>query len=183
MLQADKITRFTDKVPTTVTGLAKNMLLTRDSRIYKEHKRAVQLTDFLGRYVMIEHAVEVKGQDFDTVLHESIDAFVLFDENMHPLLEAINSMGFTAFLSYWLRVTRPVRRYITRSPVTVATAAGTQAITDIDTLAMMNASGFGGKFLPNIWYMDDLADAATNVYGVENAMTVVGVVEDIISGD
>ena len=183
MLQTDKLQKTASFVPTKVTGLAKNMLLTRDSEIYKYHRQAVQLTDFLGRYVMISHAVEVKGMDFDTVLHEAIDAFVLFDENMHPAFEAINSMGFTAFLSYWLRITRPVRRYITRSPVTVGTAAGVQAITDVDTLAMMNGSIFGGKFLPNMWYMDDLADAATNIYGVENAITIVRMIKNLISGD
>ena len=183
MLQSDQLKKAADFVPTKVTDLAKTMLLTRDSEIYKYHRKTVQLTDFLGRYAMISHAVEVKGMDFDTVLHEAIDAFVLFDENMHPAFEAINSMGFTAFLSYWLRVTRPVRRYITRSPVTVATAAGTQAITDVDTLAMMNGSIFGGKFLPNVWYMDDLADAATNIYGVENAITLGGIAEKLIPGD
>lgn len=183
MLQTDQLQKTASYVPTSVTGLAKNMLLTRDSEIYKYHRQAVQLTDFLGRYVMISHAVEVKGIDFDTVLHEAIDAFVLFDENMHPAFEAINSMGFTAFLSYWLRITRPVRRYITRSPVTVGTAAGVQAITDVDTLAMMNGSIFGGKFLPNMWYMDDLADAATNIYGVENAITIARIAEKLIPGD
>ena len=183
MLQADKVTKYSKHMPTTVGTIAKNMVLTRDSEIYKTHKKAVQLTDFLGRYALISYNTEVLGQDFDTVFHEAVDAFVLFDENMHPVFELINSMGFTAFLSYWLRVSRPVRRYMQRSPFTVATSVATEAITGIDTTAMLGGSILGGKFLPNNFYMDDLADAATTLYGPANIGTVIEEVSSLIPGD
>ena len=183
MLQADKVTKYSKHMPTTVGTIAKNMVLTRDSEIYKTHKKAVQLTDFLGRYALISYNTEVLGQDFDTVFHEAVDAFVLFDENMHPVFELINSMGFTAFLSYWLRVSRPVRRYMQRSPFTVATSVATEAITGIDTTAMLGGSILGGKFLPNNFYMDDLEDAATTLYGPANVSTVIEEVSSLIPGD
>ena len=92
-------------------------------------------------------------------------------------------MGFTAFLSYWLRVTRPVRRYIQRSPFSVATAVGTESITGIDTTAMWGGSIPGGKLLPNNFYMDDLADAATTIYGPVNLATAATDLPGLILGD
>ena len=183
MLQADRVTKYSKNMPTTVGTVAKNMVLTRDSEIYKMHKKTVQLTDFLSRYALISYRTEVKGEDFDSVFHDAVDAFVLFDENMHPVFELINSMGFTAFLSYWLRVTRPVRRYIQRSPFSVATAVGTESITGIDTTAMWGGSIPGGKLLPNNFYMDDLADAATTIYGPVNLATAATDLPGLILGD
>ena len=177
MLQTESIVSITDKMPTTLTEFAKNLVLARSSYIYRKHKQSVQLTDFLGRYVMIQHAVEVEGRPFDEVLHESIDAFVLFDENMHPWLEAINSMGFTAFLSYFLRNTRAARQSIQKSPVSVMTAGGIQATLDIDAMAHINSSIFLGKMLPNSLYQDELLDAATTIHGIENFTDVLGLLD------
>ena len=175
LLQADGILKYTDKIPSSVSGLARNMLLTKASTTYKLQKETVQLTDFLSRFVMISYAVDVQGQDFDTALHEAIDAFVLFDENMHPLFEAINSMGFTMFLSFALRVLRPARRYLVKAPATVAAAAGTQYITDIDALNIMNSTAFTGNF-PNLFVQDDLLEEIFTIPLPRN-------ISDILSGD
>ncbi len=173
MLQGERIAKFADKVPTVVTDIAKTMVLARSTYLYRKHKEIVQLTDLLGRYVMINHAMEVKGQSFDKALQDSIDAFVLFDENMHPWLETINSLGFTAFLSYKLRNTRSAAQMIQRSPVSVMTAAGLQYTTDLHTLANIDGSIFTGDLLPHMFQQDELIDSATTIHGLENIMDLL----------
>jgi len=172
VLQAERITKYSDKVPELVTDIAKNIVLAKSSFVYRKHKEVVQLTDFLSRYAMISHAVDVKGQSFDVALQESIDAFVLFDENMHPWLETINSLGFTAFLSYKLRNTRSAASMIQKSPTMVMTAAGLQSVTGLDTLANINGSVFVGDLLPHLFQQDELFDSATTIHGLENALDI-----------
>ena len=98
------------------------------------------MTDFLARYVMIEHATKVKGQGFKEAVHESLDAFVVFDEAMVPALEALEAVGATSFLSYYLRNARASRKLAAQSPTGVALAAAAQHTTGIPVLGNVNSS-------------------------------------------
>lgn len=171
VMQQDKVTQYTDKIPSQLTSIAKNIVLHRDSEVYRTHKKIVQITDFLGRYVMISHAVDVKGQSFEDALHDAIDQFVLFDENMHPILEVLNSMGFSPFLTYKLRNIRSVRNMLQRSPTGIGVAAGMQYGLDVETLA--NASGpLTGNLMPTLLGQGDLLDSASTIAGPSNVEDV-----------
>ena len=130
-------------------------------------RHLVQMTDFLGRYVMIEHATKVKGRNFKEAMHEALDAFVLFDEALVPALEAVDAVGATSFLSYFLRNQRASKQLVQASPTSVALSAGVQYTTGIPTLGNVNASWLAGDVSPNMLQFDDLFDEANNATGFE----------------
>ena len=163
LLKLDKYAEYVDKVPTKVGDIASTLFMTKSSKPYQLARHTVQLTDFLGRYVMMEHAVNVKGQDFKTAMHDALNAFVLFDEALVPALEAVDAVGATSFISYYLRNARASKQLVQSSPTSVGLSAITQHATGISTLGNVNSSWIGGKFTPNTLQLDDLFDEANNV--------------------
>jgi len=166
-LESFKFKNYTDRVPKQVGTVASWLFWTKNSKPYQMSRHVVQMTDFLGRYVMVEHATKVKGQDFKTALHEAINAFVLFDEALVPALEAVDAIGATSFLSYFLRNQRASKKLAEASPTSVGISAAVQYTTGIPTLGNVNASWLTGDISPNTLQFDDLFDEANNATGVE----------------
>lgn len=158
-----KYQKFGKLIPEELQTVASWSFWTKGSAPYQASRQFVQMTDFIGRYVMIEHAVNVKGQAFKPAMHDALNAFVLFDESLIAVLEALDAIGLTAFLSYYLRNTRSARQMIQNSPSSVAMSAAVQHITGIPTLGNINSSWLGGNFAPNMWQTPNLFDEANNV--------------------
>ncbi len=169
MLKFSKRTEFVDKIPTKVstaaTKVATTLFFTKSSEGYQFAHQVVQLTDFLARYVMIEHLTLVKGMQFKPAMHIALDSFVLFDENLTPIAEAIEAIGGTSFLSYFLRNQRSSRQLVQSSPTGVGLSAATQYLTGVETLGNLNSAWVTGDISPNYLQFDDLADEATSVTG------------------
>jgi len=161
-------------IPQELQTVASWAFWTKGSAPYQASRRVVQMTDFIGRYVMIEHAVNIKGQAFKPAMHDSLNAFVLFDESLIAVLEALDAIGLTAFLSYYLRNTRSAKQMIQNSPSSVAMSAAVQHITGIPTLGNINSSWLGGNFTPNMWQTPNLFDEANNVTTFEAADDLKG---------
>jgi hypothetical protein len=178
VLKLDKFRKYTDKVPDKVGTVASTLFMTKSSKPYQLARQTVQMTDFLGRYVMMEHAQHVKGQSFKEAMHEALNAFVLFDEALVPALEAIDAVGATSFISYYLRNARASRQLAQTSPTSVALSAIGQHATGLSTLGNINSSWIGGKFSPNTLQFDDLFDEANNITLVD---LVSEAVRDIIN--
>jgi hypothetical protein len=155
--------KYLDKVPSELGDLAAFVFMTKGSKPYQVARHVVQMTDFLARYVMIEHGTKVKGRPFNDVMHESLDGFVVFDEALVPALEALEAVGATSFLSYYLRNARSSRKLAASSPTGVALAAAVQHTTGISALGNVNSSWLAGRFSPNMLQTDDLFDEANNV--------------------
>jgi hypothetical protein len=155
--------KYIDRVPPVLGDIASFLFMTKNSKPYQLSRHVVQMTDFLGRYVMIEHATKVQGRGFNEAMHEALNAFVLFDEALVPALEAIDAVGATSFLSYYLRNARSSRQLVQTSPTGVAMSAAFQHATGVPTLGNVNSSWIGGKFSPNYLQTDDLFDEANNV--------------------
>ena len=165
-----------DKIPRSLQTVAHTIFWTKESLPYKYSKQVVQMTDFMGRYVMMEHGQNVLGQSFKQSLHESLEAFVLFDESLIAPLELLDSLGATAFLSYWLRNQRAVKKLIKANPATVALSAVVQEMTGIPTLGNVNSAWLGGDLMPNLAQTDDMFDEANNVTLFEAASQIKGMV-------
>jgi hypothetical protein len=155
------------KVPKSVHDVASTMFMSKSSKPYQFSRQLVQLTDFLGRYVLIEHATKIEGMPFKQAMHKALNAFVLFDEALTPTLEALDAVGATSFISYFLRNQRASRQLVQSNPTGVGLSAAVQYATGIETLGNVNASWLAGDFSPNILQLDDLFDEANNVTGVE----------------
>jgi hypothetical protein len=149
------------------------LFMTKGSKPYQLAHHIVQLTDFLGRYVLIEHLVNVEKKDWNTALHTAINSFVLFDEALTPVLEMLDSIGVTSFLSYYLRNNRASRQLVQSNPVGVGLSAAFQYTTGVQSLGNVNASWLGGDFSPNLLQFDELFDEANNMTGVDIVVDVV----------
>jgi hypothetical protein len=168
LLQSDKVTRYTDNIAVNTLGaIAKTAFMTKTSAPYRISRKVVALSDFLARYVMIEHAMEKKGQDFDSAMFEAIDAFVLFDENLSPWLDSLSSVAGVLFASYFLRNQRAARKLIKAEPTAVATSAGIQYATDIPTLANIDSSIYMGELLPSNLQPISILEIATDASGLQ----------------
>jgi len=163
LAKTDKFLKYSGKVPSTLGTVANTLFMTKSSAPYRASKQLVQLTDFLARYVQIEYATEVKGQDFKSAMHDALRDFVLFDELTTPLLEALDAIGLTMFSTYFLRNQRAARALIKSSPTGVVAAAAIQHTTGINTLANVNSSPFGGTFGPQLLVQPQSFDIVTDV--------------------
>ena len=155
------------KIPKSLQTIASTLFWAKGSIGYNFSRQIVQMTDFLGRYVMIEHAMAVQGHTFKRAMHDALDAFVLFDESLIASLEALEMTGATAFLSYWLRNQRASRQLIQASPTAVGISAALQYSTGVATLGNVNSSWLGGDFSPNLMQFPNLFDEANNLTGFE----------------
>lgn len=147
--------------------VAASIFMTRSTGPYQLMRQIVQMTDFLARYVMIEHATQVRGIPFEEAAHEALDAFVLFDEALAPALEAMDAIGATVFLSYFLRNQRASRKLAMSNPTGVALSGAFQYSTGIPTLGNVNSSFLAGDISPNVMYLDELFDEANNPTGAD----------------
>ena len=156
-----------DKIPKSVKDVAATLFMTKGSVPYKFSQQVVLLTDFLARYVMIEHSTEVKKMPFKAALHESINAFVLFDENLTPVAELMDSIGGTAFVAYFLRNQRSAQQLLQASPTSVGLSAATQFFTGVKTLGNLNSAWVTGDIIPNYLQLDGLVGKTTEVSLIE----------------
>ena len=92
---------------------------------------------------------------------------------MTPALEALDAIGATSFLSYYLRNNRASRQLVQTNPVGVGLSAAFQYTTGINSLGNVNASWLGGDFSPNLMQFDELFDEANNMTGVDIVTDVV----------
>ncbi len=125
-LQTDKFTKYTDRVPNSIGSIANTLWMTKNSGIYKVMKDTVALTDFLARYVQVEYATSVQGQDFQKAKHTAVKDFILFDENSSPAQDFMESSGLVMFSTYWLRVQPVIRRLLQQNPAGAGVAIGAE---------------------------------------------------------
>ena len=158
------------KLPTSVQEAGKTLIVSKSSAVYRGLQHVVQLSDFLARYVMIEHAVNVKKQPQNVAIMEAIEAFVLFDENLTPALYALDSTGITIFTAYAMRNMRAVKSLVKEHPQTAAIAIAGDSILGIDGMAANILQGP----IPSMFNHANIIDKATELTGYE-------IVSDLIS--
>ena len=180
MFKSDRAAQYTSKIPPKLLEVASWIYWTKGIRGYKTMRTIVQLTDFMARYVMVSYDVEVKGIPFEVAKHKAIDSFVLFDEALAPLLEMIDVVGGTSFLSYNLRNQRSVSQVVKSSPTSVGVSAVIQDVTGIPTLGNLNAGWITGDIEPNLFQFDDLIDEATKATGFEITSYFGDIIDEII---
>ena len=158
--------KFLEKTaPDSVKELAKTLIVSKSSAVYKGLQHVVQLSDFLARYVMIEYAVNVKKQPQNIAVMEAIEAFVLFDENLTPALYALDSTGITIFAAYALRNVRAAKALIKYSPQLATLGIAGESILGIDGMA----ANILTDPIPSLFNQANIFDKTFQFTGVEIA--------------
>ena len=162
-LKDTSVGKFIQKMPTSVQEAGKTLIVAKSSAVYRGLQHVVQLSDFLARYVMIEHATSIKGQPQNVAVMDAIEAFVLFDENLTPALHALDSTGITIFTAYAMRNMRAVKSLVKEHPQTAAMAIAGESILGIDGMAANILQGP----LPSMFNQANIIDKATELTGLE----------------
>ncbi|MEA2037110.1 MAG: hypothetical protein U9O94_06350, partial [Nanoarchaeota archaeon] len=151
------------KTPKTVQDMGSLLWMTARSAPHKFLKDIVQLTDFLGRYVWIEHAINVKGHTKERAMIDAVKAFTNFDENLPPMMEYVNAMGAGIFLKYKFRNLPAAVQLIKNNPTTTALAATVQNFTGLPVTANIDNTALTGNPFPMLGQTDDLFDRAIGI--------------------
>ena len=158
-LEGTSAGKFLDKVPTSIKGVSKELIVAKSSVIYRGLQHVVQLSDFLARYVMIEYAVNVQKQPRNIAVMEAIEAFVLFDENLTPALHALDSTGTLIFTAYALRNMRAVKALVKKHPGATTLAAGGDMLFGVDEISANILMGP----VPRMFNYGDIIDVTADV--------------------
>lgn len=158
-----KVEGWSKKVNPRLLQGARNVLMTKDTALYKGLRHATQLSDFVARYTLVEHLTKNEGMDLEQALFEASESFVNYDTPMHPTLQYTDDMGFTMFTKYFLRIQRVLMRHAKDHPLRVLTLAlldnyvDIAAVTDSTMFTRIgnNPLEWGAFQLPGV--VDDVA--------------------------
>ena len=113
-----KMDKYKAKINPKVLTVAKNIAITKDTKVYQSLSRVVQLSDFVGKYALYQHLTtrEVEPMKEEAAAHAASEAFINYDVPMHRGLEYMDSVGAFMFTKYFLRVQRVIRGRIKYAP-------------------------------------------------------------------
>ena len=129
---ADFIENAVDKLPAGVSDVAKNVLMTKESTVFRGLNRFVQYGDFVGKAVLYDH-LKAEGKPEREALDTILEAFVQYNRNSgrtRGYLE--DTTGLLWFMSYKLRILKVAKKMFQEKPLQfVATELGTGSLAGV----------------------------------------------------
>lgn len=115
---ARKVEKFTDKVPSALRTLGKQLYMTHDTATYKFLSQTTQLSDLVARYAIYEHVTTRRKDPLSKAdaLRLAEDSFVNYDLPSHRTLQYLNDMGIVMFTKYYLRIQKVIMRLVREKP-------------------------------------------------------------------
>lgn len=110
------------RLPKTVNVVARNVLMTHDTRAYRFLHKATQLSDFTARYALAQHYMNRSRDPLSKrdAFNKVSRAFVNYDVPTHRKLQYLNDMFFLPFTKYYLRIQRTILELYRDNPARVA---------------------------------------------------------------
>lgn len=119
----------------------KNLLITKDTALYRGLNRSVQYGDFIAKAVLYDHMAE-QGVDQRTILDTLAEEFVNYNRLAGRGRDFLESIGLLWFFNYKLRIQKVLLNTIRERPVSFGLfAGGVGPWLDVDTI--LSGSGFG----------------------------------------
>jgi DNA-binding Lrp family transcriptional regulator len=114
----DKLDDNTQWVPTVIKDGVKQIVITKDTKIYKLLNNAALLSDFSSRYALYKQYTTVSQQfDKETAIARVMDEFVNFDLPTHKFIQYLNDMGLLWFSKYMIRIQKILTYRLMETPV------------------------------------------------------------------
>ncbi len=104
-----------DKLPSGIGGVAKNLLMTKDSAAFKGLNRMVQYGDFVAKAALLEHLTET-GMEEQQALDRIMEEFVQYNRLPGRGRDKLESLGVLWFYSYKLRILKVAQRMLRERP-------------------------------------------------------------------
>ena len=139
--------KVVSKLPDAAVTVGKNVLITKDTAIFKALNRTVQYGDFVAKAALYDHMMK-KGIDEKAVLARIREEFVNYNVLPGRGRDALESFGLMWFYNYTLRITKIAANTIRERPASALLyGAGVGPAFDIDTVfnSSLPASVLMGK--------------------------------------
>ena len=136
---SEYIDKAVNKLPGWAQTAGKNLVITKDTALFRGLNRMVQYGDFVSKAVLYDHLTETKGRPKQEVLDTLSEEFVNYNQLPGRGRDFLESMGLLWFYNYKLRITKIALKMARENPVTTLLFAGGIAPAfDIDTVMSAN---------------------------------------------
>lgn len=135
----DKAKGITDMIPQPIIDVAKQIVMSHDTKTYIALKNTTQFSDFVARYALHKHNTSKSNPERMTE-EESLDdieeIFINYDLPTGTALQYANDMGLIMFTKFWMRIQKIYLRILLKSPGrTLSILVGNDALLGIASIA------------------------------------------------
>ena len=130
----DHIEKAVDKLPQTAGTVARNLMITKDTALFKAMNRMVQYGDFVAKAVLYDHLIS-QGKSKQEVLDIIMEEFVQYNRLPGRGRDYLESMGTVWFMNYALRIMKVMGNMMRERPLSslvlmgqVGPAAGVDSV-------------------------------------------------------
>lgn len=110
------ITKVVDKLPESVKIAGENILLTKNTSLYKGLEKSIQYGDFIAKAILYEYEMN-HGTKSEDALHLVREEFVNYDYSMGRSREYLENIGLMWFYNYKIRIMKSALRAIKDKPL------------------------------------------------------------------
>ena len=137
-----KTKNMTDKLPSAVREVGKQVYMTHDTAWYKSLYRMTQLSDFVARYSMYEHLINDKKNPLSKsdAIQKASESFINYDIPMQRGLQYMDDMGVMVFVKYFFRIQKVLFKLLQEKPFNVLAMIGLHQLMDLGPTVMESSA-------------------------------------------
>lgn len=155
-----KIEPIAKRTPEAVKTVAKNFMLTHDTKVYKVMRDMAQISDFAARYSLHKHNLS-KGMKKEESFNDIRTTFVDYDMPSHKAVQYANDMGLLGFTKYFFRIQQVILKNFAERPARLMGFALMNSLLGLGIASPTDALfGFDG-LAHRMYSPDDWMDFAT----------------------
>jgi len=140
--------KFDNKFKGKAAKLANQAYIGEETAIFKTMMHLTQSSDFIARYAMYSHSIEVKNMDENKAYKQMVETFVNYDQPLNRYLQYGNDIGLLFFIKYWLRIQRATINIAKEKPLNVGLLYIGNTMLGLDIESIMESSVLTGNFFP-----------------------------------
>jgi len=114
---SDLMENATDRLPEWSRGVAKNLLITKDTALFQGLNRFVQYGDFVAKAVLYDHMTKTKKMEKQEALDEIFEEFVAYNRLPGRGRDFVENHGLLWFYNYKLRITKIMMKNVRERPL------------------------------------------------------------------
>lgn len=107
-----------DKLPAGLHGIAKNVLITKDTALFKALQKSVDYGDFVAKAIVYDHLMNVDGKTSDEALGVITEIFINYDVLPGRVRGKLERLGLLWFWNYKVRSVKLAIYMMREKPLT-----------------------------------------------------------------
>jgi len=147
--------------------IANHAYLGEHTAIFKASMHFLQMSDFIARYALYKHQVEVKGVSKDKAWKTMVETFVNYDQPLNRFVAYGNDIGAILFVKYWLRIQRAGINLIKEKPLNVGLLWASSGLLNMDIETILDSNLLTGNFMPTLGGFEKIFEEVVIPPGLE----------------